>query len=77
VGVETLLGESGASADRALMVGDSSVDIKTARNAGIAAAGCTWGFQPETLVTEPPDYLMESMTELVPIVAGELASEEA
>jgi phosphoglycolate phosphatase len=71
VGLEALLEEAKVPKSRAVMVGDSSVDILTARNAGIAAVGCTWGFQPETLVTVPPDYLIEDMRELLAIVDGE------
>jgi phosphoglycolate phosphatase len=70
VGIHTLMEEAGAEPARTLMVGDSSVDIKTARNAGVGSVGCTWGFQPEGLVAEPPDYLIENMTELLTIVAG-------
>lgn len=70
IGVKTLLRESGVERLRALMVGDSGVDIKTARNAGIAAVGCTWGFQPDSLVAHPPDYLIENMRDLAPIVRG-------
>src|SRR5580692_10392560 len=47
MGVEALIAEAGLSKDRAMMVGDSSVDIETARNAGIASCGVTYGFQPE------------------------------
>jgi phosphoglycolate phosphatase len=68
VGIDTLREEADTTAERTLMVGDSSVDIRTARNAGVASAGCTWGFQPETLVTDPPDWLIENMTELPAIV---------
>lgn len=68
MGVEMLLSEAGVGKDRTVLVGDSSVDIQTARNAGIAAVGCTWGFQPESLVTHPPDWLIEQMTELPAIV---------
>ena len=32
-----------------MMVGDSSVDIQTARNAHVKSCGVTYGFQPETL----------------------------
>jgi phosphoglycolate phosphatase len=63
VGIETLLKESGETKDRAWMVGDSAVDVKTARHAGIAAAGVTYGFQPETLVEEPPDMLLDDLRE--------------
>lgn len=69
-GVERLLEESGASRAAALMVGDSAVDVRTARNAGIRAAGVTYGFQPETLAADPPDYLLDHMSELIPIVLG-------
>jgi phosphoglycolate phosphatase len=68
VGIHALIGEAGIDASRAMMVGDSGVDIQTARNAGIAAVGCTWGFQPESLVIDPPDYLIENMMELGEIV---------
>jgi len=71
VGVHALLSEAAVPPDRAVMVGDSSVDIQTARNGSIAAVGCNWGFQPESLVTEPPDYLIESMTELPAIVSAD------
>jgi phosphoglycolate phosphatase len=46
-------------------VGDSAVDVLTARNAGVVACGVTWGFQPETLVEEPPDFLITEIGELV------------
>jgi phosphoglycolate phosphatase len=68
VGVATLLEESGVPRRNAMMVGDSAVDIQTARNAGISCVVCTWGFQPESLVTHPPDWLIESMTELPAII---------
>ncbi|MDZ4798291.1 MAG: HAD-IA family hydrolase [Bryobacteraceae bacterium] len=68
VGIHALLVESGISALEAMMVGDSGVDIQTARNAGIAAVGCSWGFQPESLLIDTPDYLIENMTELAGIV---------
>jgi phosphoglycolate phosphatase len=68
IGVEALLEEARAAREKTMLVGDSSVDIRTARSAGIACVGCTWGFQPESLVTDPPDWLIEQMGELPAIV---------
>lgn len=68
VGIDTLLSETGIARQRAVMVGDSSVDIKTARNAGVAACGVTFGFQPETLLAEPPDYLIDRMEQLLELL---------
>ncbi|MEO7143062.1 MAG: HAD-IA family hydrolase, partial [Bryobacteraceae bacterium] len=64
VGIEKLLTESRVLRERAMMVGDSAVDIRTARNARIRACGVTYGFQPETFTDEPPDVLVDRMGEL-------------
>jgi phosphoglycolate phosphatase len=64
VGIETLLRECEATKDRTMMVGDSAVDIRTARNAQVKACGVTYGFQPETLASEPPDLLLDRIEEL-------------
>ncbi|MBK5291894.1 MAG: phosphoglycolate phosphatase [Acidobacteriia bacterium] len=68
MGIRTLLGELNAEASDALMVGDSAVDVRTARNAGIRACGVTFGFQPETFEEHPPDFLVDDMSELADIV---------
>jgi phosphoglycolate phosphatase len=70
-GVEMLLVEAGVSKEQALMVGDSAVDVFTARNAGIAVCGVTYGFQPESLAAEPPDILVERMEDLVDMVIAD------
>jgi len=64
IGVEALMTETGAGRDQTMMVGDSSVDVQTARNAGIFCCGVTYGFQPETLADPPPDLLVDRMEEL-------------
>jgi phosphoglycolate phosphatase len=70
VGIEALLEESGAPRDATIMVGDSSVDILTARNAGVKACGVTYGFQPESLTAEPPDLLVGNLLELADYALG-------
>ena len=65
IGIETLLREAGAQKERTLMVGDSAVDIQTARNAGIPCCGVTYGFQPESLAACPPDFLIDRMDKLL------------
>lgn len=64
IGVNALLEETGLPRERAVMVGDSAVDVRTARNAGIRACGVKYGFQPETFATDPPDLLIDDLSEL-------------
>jgi len=64
IGVEALRKEAGVGREATLMVGDSSVDVLTARNAGIRCCGVTYGFQPETLADPAPDMLVDRMEEL-------------
>ena len=64
MGVQTLLRETGAAPERALIVGDSSIDVLTGRNAGIATCGVTYGFAPHTLCEVPPDVTVDSPREL-------------
>jgi phosphoglycolate phosphatase len=59
VGIDTLREELSASREETWMVGDSAVDVQTARNAGVSVCGVTWGFQPESLREYPPDVLVD------------------
>jgi len=68
VGIETLLTESGAAREHTIMVGDSGVDVRTARNARVLACGVSYGFQPESFLQDPPDILVDEMSELVEYV---------
>ena len=64
LGVRTILQETGVAADEALIIGDSSVDVLTGRNAGLWTCGVTYGFAPHTLGEVAPDVLVESPSEL-------------
>lgn len=63
-GAQTLLQETGASPSEALIVGDSSVDVVTGRNAGLWTCGVTYGFAPHTLREAPPDAIVDSARDL-------------
>lgn len=68
IGIHRLMEQSGISPAATLMVGDSSVDIETARNAQVASCGCRFGFAPESLASAQPDFLIDHMAELGPLV---------
>jgi phosphoglycolate phosphatase len=69
LGVNTLLKETRTPAKNALIVGDSSIDVLTGRNAGIATCGVTYGFAPHTLCEVPPDVIVNSPSELQQLFA--------
>ncbi len=70
VGIETLIEESGADRELTMMVGDSAVDVRTARNASVQACGVSWGFQPETFEHAPPDFVIDDLSALADMVLG-------
>lgn len=55
--------------DKIYFVGDSLVDIQTARNANIPIISCTWGFcKAETLHDAKPDFIVNKPQELLTIL---------
>jgi phosphoglycolate phosphatase len=64
LGAQTLMREAGAESDETVMVGDSEVDILTARNANLWSIGVTYGFAPQTLERTHPDILVDTPHEL-------------
>lgn len=66
MGVETILREFGAAPAQVMLVGDSEVDVQTARNAGTWSCGVTYGIGSHRLVEYPPDLLVDNLTELLP-----------
>ena len=63
-GLQTILEETGLTAEEAIMIGDSSIDIQTGRNAGLWTCGVTYGFAPASLREVPPDVLIDTPEEL-------------
>ena len=68
MGLEALIAEAESKRECTIMVGDSAVDVQTARNAGVRACGVRWGFQPETFAVSPPDFLIGDLRELALLV---------
>ena len=64
LGVRTLLEETGTRSDEGIMIGDSSIDVITGRNADLWTCGVTYGFAPRTLNDAPPDVLVDSPSDL-------------
>ncbi|MGD0832527.1 MAG: HAD-IA family hydrolase [Terracidiphilus sp.] len=59
-GLAALMKEAGARPEQTVMIGDSEVDVATARNAGAWVVGCTFGLAPESLAANPPDVMVDS-----------------
>ena len=76
-GLLTLIAEASAIIGHAIapyetiMIGDSHVDILTARNAGAQSIGCTFGLAPQSLITAPPDHLADKPTDWLTILGIE------
>jgi phosphoglycolate phosphatase len=68
-GARKLLEEFGVPPEKAVIVGDSHVDIETGRNAGLWTVGVNYGFAPHTLLDEPPDVLVDKPRELGEVFA--------
>ena len=59
-GLFALMSEANATPEETVMIGDSQVDVQTARNAGAWSIGCTFGLAPGSLEAVPPDVLVDS-----------------
>jgi ABC-type multidrug transport system fused ATPase/permease subunit len=60
--------ETEASADETLLVGDSTIDLETARNAGIRFCIVSYGMGPWNPSTESPDLTVDDLRDLLPLV---------
>ena len=67
-GVQALLEEASVFAEETIIVGDSDIDVLTARNAGIFSVGVTYGLAPHTLEDAPPDVLIDKPHELATVL---------
>jgi phosphoglycolate phosphatase len=63
-GLMRLMAESMATPRTTVMVGDSSIDVRTGRGAGAWTVGVRYGFDPESLVSQPPDAFLDRFDQL-------------
>jgi phosphoglycolate phosphatase len=67
-GAQFILRELGAAAEESAMVGDSDVDVQTARNAGMRAVAVNYGFGRYDRMANPADLYIDRLTELITLV---------
>ena len=68
IGVRHLLDEARMDPELALFVGDSRVDFQTSRNAGVRCALVSYGLRPEDAAALEPDWRIDDLRELLPLV---------
>lgn len=70
--VHMLMERMGANKENTLFVGDSNVDIQTAKNSGLSGCGVLWGFRSrEELEGEGADFIAATPEELLNIILGQ------
>jgi len=63
-GANAILQETNVRPEETIIIGDSEIDVITARNAGIWSCGVNYGFRPDTLKLVPPDVVIDHPREL-------------
>jgi phosphoglycolate phosphatase len=68
--VRGVLSEFGLSPDEAVLVGDTIVDLSTAKNAGCISIGVKWGFRPEevSFAGSGADFVINHPSELLDLL---------
>jgi phosphoglycolate phosphatase len=69
-GANKILHEFGVAACEALLVGDSEVDVQTARNAGMQAAAVNYGFGVHDRAAYPADIYLDHFADLAGVVTN-------
>ena len=72
-GLLHIIASLGATPETTLMIGDSEVDVQTARNAGAWAMGCGFGLAPERMREAGPDIEVDHAAEWAQALLGEAA----
>ena len=65
-----IMANLGVSAEETIHIGDSDVDVHTAKNAGVKCIACTWGFRSEeSLVKCDPEFLARKPQDILKILS--------
>ena len=70
LGAQTILRELGAAPRQAVLIGDSEVDVQTARNAGTLAVAVNYGFGTHDRAAYPADMYLDRLTDLPALLRG-------
>jgi phosphoglycolate phosphatase len=62
-GLKQLIAEAAATPASTVLIGDSDVDVLTAKNCGARSVGCLFGLAPERLRKAEPDVLVNAPAE--------------
>lgn len=73
-GLRAIMAESGFGPADTWMVGDSWVDVQTARNAETNCCGVSYGLQPESLKRDVPDVLVDDLRDLQSHLTKEISA---
>ncbi len=68
IGIYQILSETKGLREKTWMIGDSSVDVRTGRGAGVTTCGVTYGYSTKSFEEHPPDYLIDTFPELEALV---------
>lgn len=68
LGANTILREFKIEPVEAILIGDSEVDMQTARNAGMFAAAVNYGFGSHDRAAHPADIYLDSLADLAPLL---------
>lgn len=59
---------AGGSVERSIMIGDTAVDVATARAAGVPVIGVTFGYSDQPMAALGPDAIISNYDQLLPAI---------
>lgn len=66
--LNVLLSAYNVTNEECLFIGDSGIDMKTAKSADVKCVGVSWGYERESMQEAAPDFIAGSADELLRII---------